>query len=300
MAKQRGSASEPAVGRNSGRISKREQRRRLVRRRRRIALFVALALLLGLSWGCYRLFFWSPVRRQLTWEAGSGVPTLADFLRQEDPGATMLTHMGNLDLRTPGDQVVEIQIGTKTYRPVLTVIDTAPPEGTPVNVQEVVNTQVTADSFVTNIQDATEVVVSYKEAPDFTKEGVQDVQLVLKDAGGNRTTLEARLTLTKDTEPPVIEGAQDLVVKVGEQVSFEEGVSVSDNHDMSVTLEVEAEAVDLTKPGEYPLIYRAWDRAGNPAEVRVTVTVLDPEAELESAGETEPEGEMEPEPKEES
>lgn len=239
---------------------------------------VALALIslfLFALFGVYKLFLESPVLSRVSWEAGSGTPTLSLFLRKEEPGATMLTHMGNLDLQVPGDYTVEIQIGTKTYRPVLTVVDTIPPEGTPVNLQEVVSTQIEAESFVTNIRDATEVTVSYAEQPDFSKEGSQDISLVLKDAGGNRTSLTAKLTLIPDTEPPVIEGTKDWQLRMNSKADFSEGVTVSDNHALSVKLEIDDSSVNLTQPGTYPLVYSARDNAGNQTTVTVTVTVTD-------------------------
>ena len=260
-------------------ISKREQRRRKIRRR------------LCFVWLVYQLFFASPVRSRVRWEAGSATPTVSLFLKKENPNATMLTHMGNLNLKEPGKYTVEIQIGTKTYRPTLQVVDTQPPEGTALDQTAILNTQVDAASFVSNIQDATAVAVSYKERPDFSREGHQQVILVLKDAGGNKTELTANLTLEKDTVPPLIEGAEDLYILTGtKRPDYSGNLSVSDNHDINMEVAVDDSRVDLKTPGNYPLYYSAVDTAGNLTQVTVTVHVVDQMPDAETPADPEHEG----------
>ena len=79
-----------------------------------------------------------------------------------------------------------------------------------------------------------------------------------------------------DMEPPVITGAGDLTVEAGQQVSYRDGVTVTDNMDPSIALQVDAGQVDLNCPGEYPVIYSAVDAQGNETCVTVTITVLEP------------------------
>lgn len=71
---------------------------------------------------------------------------------------------GKSESEEPGKYTVEIQIGTKTYRPTLQVVDTQPPEGTALDQTAILNTQVDAASFVSNIQDATAVTVTIRNA----------------------------------------------------------------------------------------------------------------------------------------
>lgn len=79
----------------------------------------------------------------------------------------------------------------------------------------------------------------------------------------------------EDTQPPVISGAKDLTVAVGESIAYRTGVSVSDDADSSVQLQVDSSAVNLSEPGTYQAVYWAEDAAGNRAEVTVTVTVVE-------------------------
>ncbi|HJB99165.1 MAG TPA: hypothetical protein H9764_01810 [Candidatus Flavonifractor merdavium] len=78
----------------------------------------------------------------------------------------------------------------------------------------------------------------------------------------------------EDTQPPVISGVKDLTVAVGESLSYRTGVTVTDNVDETVRLQVDSSGVNLSEPGEYQALYWAEDAAGNRAEVPVTVTVV--------------------------
>lgn len=79
-----------------------------------------------------------------------------------------------------------------------------------------------------------------------------------------------------DMEPPVITGAKDLTVTAGQQASYRNGVTATDNADALVTLQVDASQVDLSRPGQYPVVYSAADAQGNRASAAITVTVLEP------------------------
>lgn len=81
------------------------------------------------------------------------------------------------------------------------------------------------------------------------------------------------LTLVEDREPPVIEGAKDLSVVIGEGVSYLSDVRVRDNCDGEVHLSVDSSAVILSIAGSYPVLYTARDAAGNVTTVTVTVSV---------------------------
>jgi len=80
-----------------------------------------------------------------------------------------------------------------------------------------------------------------------------------------------------DTTAPVIEGLSDKEVYVGETVSYKKGVSVSDDTDANVSLEIDASAVDLETAGVYQVIYKATDAAGNIAveTIHITVKIMD-------------------------
>lgn len=79
-----------------------------------------------------------------------------------------------------------------------------------------------------------------------------------------------------DVTAPVIEGVRDLTVERGGTISYKKGVSVTDDRDEEVELEIDASQVKLHETGVYNLFYRAVDQAGNETEVICTVTVTEP------------------------
>ncbi len=77
----------------------------------------------------------------------------------------------------------------------------------------------------------------------------------------------------KDTTPPVIEGAKDITIYVGDTVSYRKGVTATDDTDQNPTLHIDSSAVDTSKAGTYEVTYTATDSFGNTAEVKIKVTV---------------------------
>lgn len=242
------------------------------------AVLLALVILIGVIG--VRMLFARDVKSNVQWEAGNGIPAAAVFLEKQNIKATILTNLKSLDLSIPGSYPVEIQIGTKTYESTLQVVDTAPPKGTPVNQQGGVNGRLEAEAFVTDIEDKTPVTVSYASEPDFSRGGTQTVTIVLTDAGGNETKLTAELTLVEDFEPPLINGVEDQTVTVGGTIAYKKGITVTDNIDTEVTLEVDSSQVNLQEPGVYTVTYTATDSAGNTATATAQITVEEKKAAL--------------------
>ena len=249
-------------------------------RRRLFVRAVLLALIILIGVIGVRMLFARDVKSDVQWEAGNGIPAAAVFLEKQKVKATILTNLKSLDLSIPGSYPVEIQIGTKTYESTLQVVDTVPPKGTPVNQQGGVNGRLEAEAFVTDIEDKTPVTVSYASEPDFSRGGTQTVTIVLTDAGGNETKLTAELTLVEDFEPPVINGVEDQTVTVGGTIAYKKGITVTDNIDTEVTLEVDSSQVNLQEPGVYTVTYTATDSAGNTATATAQITVEEKKAAL--------------------
>lgn len=85
-----------------------------------------------------------------------------------------------------------------------------------------------------------------------------------------------------DTQAPVISGTRDLEVEQGGTVSYREGVTVTDDVDAVVQLQIDASQVNLAEPGLYTVIYSATDSSGNRTEISVQVTVIQVEEPVES------------------
>lgn len=93
--------------------------------------------------------------------------------------------------------------------------------------------------------------------------GENSVTLILTTKAGKEYRYHSTFTLVFDTEPPVIAGVSDLSAGVGEGVAYRSGIVVTDNVDPDPVLSVDTSHVDLSREGNYPVIYTATDFAGN-------------------------------------
>ncbi len=82
-------------------------------------------------------------------------------------------------------------------------------------------------------------------------------------------------TIILDHTAPEILGVKDIQVYAGDTVSYRQGITVTDDVDTSVTLEVDASGVNLDTPGTYMVKYSATDAAGNKATAVAAVMVYE-------------------------
>ena len=209
----------------------------------------------------------------LTLEAGSPLPQVSDFLPKAGDGAVFVGDLSGVDMDVPGQYTLHIADGLMRYTATLTVRDTTAPTATAQDVTLMYPQTVSPEALVTDIRDVSSVTVAFARQPDFSQPGEQTVTLVLTDAYGNTTRMDAAVTVLKDTTAPTISGVKDITVYAGGTVSYRSGVSVTDDYDEAVTLTVDSTKVDLSTVGVYTVIYSATDTAGNTATQEATVTV---------------------------
>jgi len=205
-------------------------------------------------------------------EAGAEAPGLEDFVigGQE---AEFITNIEEIDTTQLGKHEIQVKSEGEIYSATLEVVDTIPPKAEVHDVTGYALAPRSAEEFITSVEDVTEVTAAFKEEPDLTKIGTQEVTILFTDAGKNETLLQAMLTLEEDTEAPVIKGAGDLSVFVGDAVSYRKNVSVTDNCPEGVELSVDTSGVNLEEAGVYPITYTAKDLAGNTSSVTVNLMV---------------------------
>jgi hypothetical protein len=177
-------------------------------------------------------------------------------------------------LKEPGTHNISLEVDGDIYSSQLEIIDTTPPKANVINQVIWVNDKISPDVFVKNIFDYSDVKVFFGEEPDFSLAGMHKVSIILEDTSKNRTEMAAYLTIREDTEPPVIEGVEDITVYVDERVSYRRNVRVTDNRDAEVELIVDSSKVNLKKEGKYEVTYIATDTSGNTATETITITVL--------------------------
>lgn len=212
------------------------------------------------------------VTTKITLEAGSEMPDISAFV-ENSSNAKIITDMSTIDLKKVGINTVVIELDGINYEVQIEVIDTVPPGLELKDVSGFTLFKRAPEDFVKGASDVTQITYSFEGMPDFTHEGEQIVTISATDEGGNKTTGYATLTLAVDNESPVITGANDMTVYIGNSISYRSNVSVSDNCMEGLQLNVDSSAVNLKEAGTYPVTYSAVDYAGNTATVTVNVTV---------------------------
>lgn len=178
--------------------------------------------------------------------AEAGTEILAeDFLKKPSYGAAFTADSEKIDTTVPGDYEVKLRSGLFTYTCTLTIQDTVAPVA---QVQRVViphGETVAAECFVTAVEDATAVTVSYVEEPDYNALGVHNVQVCLRDLGGNETVYETELVISPVRERVEMEAGEELPLLVAFLLS---GEAEQD------TVVSGLEEVSTDKVGEYELV----------------------------------------------
>lgn len=109
------------------------------------------------------------------------------------------------------------------------------------------------------------------------------VGLIYQTPSGKKIEQSATLSIVVDKEAPTITGVREIAAYIGEAIAYRDGISVSDDCDGAISLEIDSSAVDPTQVGSYPVTYRATDRTGKSTTVETKVHVYEAritEAEL--------------------
>lgn len=213
------------------------------------------------------------IHEKISVEAGSKDVSADAFLKNPDGSEIVFVDgLSEEELAVPGDHPVSVKWKNKVYDCFVEVVDTVAPTG---KSRDVVSTGVIPhpSAFATDIADATDVTVTYKETPSLTTAGDQKVTVILTDAGGNTTELTATLTVVFDTAAPEIHGVRPMVIYLGDAVSYRAGITIHDDNDSMPMLSVDSSQVNLNQVGIYPVVYTAVDRAGNETKIQTTIEV---------------------------
>jgi len=198
------------------------------------------AAVLGLFSSCQD----AKLQENIVIEAGSPVPNVEEFFTNPKTVGKYATDPAKIDTKKIGSEKIEIEIGKKTYVSTLTIEDTIPPKGKPVDLYIFADSEISADDLVTEIEDETQVSCAFAALPDFEKSGWQEVTVKLTDEGGNETDVEAKLYIF---EKALFE---EFVFEVGEPVS----VSLSEFFENHVKSLVDIEEKITTEADGLPFL----------------------------------------------
>lgn len=263
-------------------VERRKRARRARRRRRVIRNWIILILVLtGIIWGITFLLTSSKVKKKMTVEAGSELPTVSDFLKKSYEDVELISGLDeNTSMNHVADYNVVISVGGKEYTSILHVVDTVAPVVTAKNATLFINEGlVDASELIESIVDATDTTVEYDEVPDMSTTGHKEIKLTVTDEGGNKTKVVASAEVVTDLIPPEITGVKEITIPAGTSVSYKRDVTVTDNYDTDVELTVDNSSVNLNEPGDYPITYIAVDGAGNETRVSTVLHVEQPSAD---------------------
>lgn len=250
------------------------RRKKNRRNRQRLILLGMVVLLIAFITAIVVLIkFYSNVKSSVTVEVGDPLPPVEDLMENPSDSIKCLTDLVTVDQETVGDYDVVFQWGIFKKTCTIHVRDTVAPV---VKTKDVVcpkGSTVGPADFIESVDDRTPVAVSFVTAPDFSRDGVQDVQLLVEDQGGNQVTVTCKMEVCDDFEAPVISGTKNITVYVGETATYRKDVTVTDNRDPNPVLKIDSSSVNLDVPGEYKVIYTATDSVGNSSTAEITVSV---------------------------
>ena len=104
--------------------------------------------------------------------------------------------------------------------------------------------------------------------------GTYDIEYSVMDSDNNITTEKRKVTIISN-DMPIIEGLEDISIRVGNKFNPLDGITASDNQGGDLTSKIEViGSVDTDLIGVYELVYKVSDSDGNTIEVRRKVTVV--------------------------
>ena len=244
-----------------------------------IGVAVLLVILAGVF--CYSFLNkqWDLLIPENTIEAGQTKPELKMYFKQTPEIERFVSCNLNFDeVNTNLPQTINFNIGMygRNFPCKLVIKDTVAPVGEGV-AQKSFASQEAPDpaTCVANIQDVTDVTVTWKEFPDMSEGGMFMAYALLTDAAGNETVVGVPFDVTKDSTAPVITGFQDLIGYIGDTITYRGNIIIKDDYDESPKLDIDTSAVNVNKPGKYDVVYTATDFSGNKTSVTVKIKITE-------------------------
>lgn len=214
------------------------------------------------------------------------MPDIRDFVPDESLDAAFV---GMTPEQIPPEQVGDIELkiacAGREYSVFCAVEERIPPQATAQQVQTETGKLPDPATLVKDVQDHSQVTVTYQQEPDLSVVGSVKVTVVLTDAFGNTSTVESVITVVPAANAPKFAGLTDLYVRVGTAISYKSGVKATDPEDGEVAFTINNAQVNRDKEGVYTAYYSATDADGNTTIVprKIIVETVDQAAVHEYA-----------------
>ena len=217
-----------------------------------------------------------PVENNIEVEAGNEFPSIDNFLLDDEiTDDQFITDVSEISMNHVGDYYVDILVGDNEYSVKVKIVDSVAPEISVKNFEGYAIVKRSPEIFIEECNDSTDVTFTYESEPDFTRIGKQDAVIVATDEGGNSVKADVTLTLKEDTEAPVITGAEDIRVRVGDTISYRSFLKAEDNCMDDLKFMIDSSNVNVNQVGEYTVKCTATDAAGNSTTASFKVIVIE-------------------------
>jgi len=140
----------------------------------------------------------------------------------------------------------------------------------------VVLTVVIVSAFKGNDNEDPDTPTRTTQSASVTTDGHQEV-ITQPSEGDSQDPTETvpQEPQVQDTQAPRLTGSEYIYVSVGSTVKYKSYVYAEDDIDPEPKLSIDNSAVDLSKPGNYPVVYTATDASGNSASKTCTIVVAE-------------------------
>lgn len=222
---------------------------------------------------CAVTYIW--MHSTYTLELGDTLEKAELLLNPEKDGAKLdQAALDPLSTSPVGTYTVTGTDGSSTQECIVTVQDTVAPALELKDVSVDRYEEVTVDSFIVAVSDASgDVTTRLLEPISTNTSGSFTVTVEATDINGNIATAQAKLDVYTDSKPPEFSGLSTLTVEKHSTPDFAAGVTAYDTQDGNVSFTYDASKVDTSTAGTYYVTYTAQDRRGNVATSRRRVVV---------------------------
>ena len=214
-----------------------------------------------------------------TYELGQEVSqNIDDYVICPDRIKKSLTlNLKRVNLNKVGNYNASIEYAGSDYDFKIKIVDTKKPT---VKLKKLVyyvnpNQPLYAKKTVAEVNDAnSEELVKEKS---YEKVGTYIERVVVRDEQGNASfPMRIKVIVANDLVVPVIKGAEDKVIHLGDNFNAREGVTAYDNEDGDLTNKVVVTGkVQTNTVGRYTLTYTVTDSSKNMAKVTRVVEVIE-------------------------
>ena len=225
-----------------------------------------------------------------TYELGQEVSqNIDDYVICPDRIKKSLTlNLNRVNLNKVGNYNASIEYAGRDYDFKIKIVDTKKPT---VKLKKLVyyvnpNQPLYAKNTVAEVNDAslTQVYFLKKENSEelvkeksYEKVGTYIERVVVRDEQGNTSfPMRIKVIVANDLVVPVIKGAEDQVIRIGDAFNAREGVTAYDNEDGDLTNKIVVTGkVQTNTVGRYVLTYTVTDSSKNMAKVTRVVEVVE-------------------------